>query len=75
MVGKFSRALRRSGLDELPQFWNVLTGRMSLVGPRPERAFFFDSYPELYRGRLAVRPGLTGLAQVNCRNTTGSSRK
>ncbi len=71
-IGRF---LRRTGLDELPQFWNVLTGRMSLVGPRPERAFFFDSYPELYRGRLAVRPGLTGLAQVFCRETTSVSRK
>ncbi len=71
-VGHF---LRRTGLDELPQFWNVFTGRMSLVGPRPERAFFFDSYPELYRGRLAVRPGLTGLAQVSCRETTSVSRK
>jgi len=71
-IGHF---LRRTGLDELPQFWNVLTGRMSLVGPRPERAYFFDSYPELYRGRLAVRPGLTGLAQVSCRNTTSVSRK
>ncbi|MBW7998237.1 MAG: sugar transferase [Candidatus Glassbacteria bacterium] len=71
-VGRF---LRRTGLDELPQFWNVLTGRMSLVGPRPERPFFFDSYPELYRGRLAVRPGLTGLAQVSCRETTSVSRK
>jgi exopolysaccharide biosynthesis polyprenyl glycosylphosphotransferase len=71
-IGQF---LRRTGLDELPQFWNVLTGRMSLVGPRPERPFFFDSYPELYRGRLAVRPGLTGLAQVSCRDTTSVNRK
>ena len=71
-IGHF---LRRTGLDELPQFWNVLTGKMSLVGPRPERPYFFDSYPELYRGRLTVRPGLTGLAQVNCRNTTSVHRK
>ena len=71
-IGHF---LRRTGLDELPQFWNVLTGKMSLVGPRPERAYFFDSYPELYRGRLAVRPGLTGLAQVSCRHTTSVNQK
>lgn len=71
-IGSF---IRRTGLDELPQFWNVLRGKMSLVGPRPERAYFFDSYPELYRGRLAVRPGLTGLAQVNCRNTTSVELK
>ena len=71
-IGHF---LRRTGLDELPQFWNVLTGKMSLVGPRPERAYFFDTYPELYRGRLAVRPGLTGLAQVSCRQTTSVTQK
>lgn len=71
-IGRF---LRRTGLDELPQFWNVLAGDMSLVGPRPERAYFFDSYPELYRGRLAVRPGLTGLAQVNCRDSTSVELK
>ncbi|MEA1996149.1 MAG: sugar transferase, partial [Gemmatimonadota bacterium] len=71
-IGRF---IRRNGLDELPQFWNVLTGGMSLVGPRPERAYFFDQYPELYRGRLAVRPGLTGLAQVSCRHTTSVNRK
>lgn len=70
VIGGLGRFLRRTGLDELPQFWNILTGSMSLIGPRPERAYFFDSYPELYRGRLAVRPGLTGLAQVICRSTT-----
>jgi len=71
-VGAF---IRRTGLDELPQFWNVLSGDMSLVGPRPERAFFFDAYPDLYRGRLAVRPGLTGLAQVSCRESTSVELK
>ena len=60
--------LRRTGIDELPQLWNVLRGEMSIVGPRPERAFFFDSYPQLYRGRLAVKPGITGLAQINGRD-------
>lgn len=59
--------LRQSHLDELPQLWNVLRGEMSLIGPRPERPEFV---PELeqslpaYRQRLAVRPGVTGLAQV-----------
>lgn len=71
-IGSF---LRRTGLDELPQFWNVFSGDMSLVGPRPERAFFFDQYPALYRGRLAVRPGLTGLAQVSCRESTSVELK
>ncbi|MBN2289241.1 MAG: sugar transferase [Candidatus Glassbacteria bacterium] len=67
--------LRRTGLDELPQFWNVLAGRMSLVGPRPERAFFFESYPQLYRGRLAVKPGLTGLAQISGRQQMSVEQK
>ncbi len=60
-VGKI---LRRIGLDEIPQLWSVLIGRMSLVGPRPERKVFIDEYPQI---RLSVKPGLTGLAQVNAR--------
>lgn len=60
--------LRRTGLDESPQLWNVLRGEMSLVGPRPERPFFVDKFSrELphYRLRLRALPGLTGWAQVN----------
>jgi len=60
-VGKI---LRRIGLDEIPQLWSVLIGKMSLVGPRPERKVFIDEYPQI---RLSVKPGLTGLAQVNAR--------
>ncbi|HEX6509921.1 MAG TPA: sugar transferase [Chloroflexota bacterium] len=63
-VGRF---LRSTHLDELPQFWNVLRGDMSLVGPRPERPSFTDELAEVipfYRLRLAVRPGLTGLKQI-----------
>jgi lipopolysaccharide/colanic/teichoic acid biosynthesis glycosyltransferase len=59
--------LRKTHLDELPQLWNVLRGDMSLVGPRPERPEFTPAleraFPH-YRDRLAVRPGVTGLAQV-----------
>lgn len=64
-VGSF---LRKTRLDELPQFWNILKGEMSLVGPRPERAYFyeeFETYIHGFRNRLAVRPGLTGWAQVS----------
>jgi len=60
-VGAF---LRRHNLDELPQFWNVLTGQMSLVGPRPSTPDEVDAYEPWQRRRLSVRPGMTGLAQV-----------
>lgn len=64
-VGAF---LRRHNLDELPQFWNVLKGDMSLVGPRPERPHFVDRFKEdvrRYMWRHAAKPGMTGWAQVN----------
>jgi lipopolysaccharide/colanic/teichoic acid biosynthesis glycosyltransferase len=63
-IGRF---LRRTHLDELPQLWNILRGEMSLVGPRPERPEFIPQLAQAipgYRERLLVRPGLTGLAQV-----------
>ena len=66
----FGRIFRRSRLDELPQFWNVLRGEMSLVGPRPERPEFVAELVRripCYRERLLVRPGLSGWAQVNYR--------
>ncbi len=62
------RILRRTHLDELPQFWNVLRGDMSLIGPRPERPVFVEKFRHEiphYTARLAVRPGITGWAQVN----------
>ena len=64
LVGRW---LRRVHIDELPQFWNVLRGEMSLVGPRPERPEIAEHLERLipaYQERLAMRPGLTGLAQV-----------
>jgi lipopolysaccharide/colanic/teichoic acid biosynthesis glycosyltransferase len=66
-VTRLGRWLRAAQLDELPQFWNVLTGDMSLIGPRPIRPRFFEELAaELpaYWQRLVVRPGLTGFAQM-----------
>jgi lipopolysaccharide/colanic/teichoic acid biosynthesis glycosyltransferase len=65
---KFGKFLRKTRLDELPQVINILQGNMSLVGPRPERAYFYDEFEKYipnFRQRLQVKPGLTGLAQVN----------
>ena len=62
------RFLRKPGLDELPQFWNVLTGDMSVVGPRPERKYFaelFNNRLPNYGIRHHVKSGITGWAQVN----------
>ena len=66
-VTPFGRFLRTTRLDELPQFFNVVKGDMSLIGPRPERPVFHDEFCRRIDGwdqRLAVRPGITGLAQV-----------
>ena len=63
-VTKVGKVLRRTRLDELPQLFNVLRGNMSLVGPRPERPHFVKLHRALRELRLAVRPGLTGLAQI-----------
>jgi sugar transferase EpsL len=60
--------LRRTSLDELPQLWNVLKGDMSLVGPRPLLERYLPFYTERERRRHAVRPGITGWAQVHGRN-------
>jgi exopolysaccharide biosynthesis polyprenyl glycosylphosphotransferase len=63
-VTRSGRGLRRTSLDELPQLWNVLRGEMSLVGPRPEEESVVALYDERQRGRLAVKPGMTGPMQV-----------
>ena len=68
-ITRAGRILRRYSLDELPQLWNVIRGDMSLVGPRPTVAWQVQHYDERQRGRLAARPGLTGLAQVKGRNS------
>ena len=68
-VTKVGRFLRRTSLDELPQLINIARGHMSFVGPRPTVASQVERYDDRQRERLAVRPGLTGLAQVSGRNT------
>ncbi len=66
-VTRVGRFLRRTSLDELPQFWDVLRGEMSLVGPRPEQLAFLEEYDTWQLRRFDVKPGLTGWWQVNGR--------
>ena len=68
-ITRVGRVLRRTSLDELPNLLNVARGEMSIVGPRPTLAYQVERYDERQRGRLVVRPGLTGMAQVNGRNS------
>ena len=67
-VTRVGRFLRATKLDELPQFWNVLRGDMSLVGPRPEVEEYVRVYEERFRRILEVRPGITDLASIEFRN-------
>ena len=71
----FGRFLRFSSLDELPTLLNVLVGHMSLVGPRPLLVSYLDRYNEDQLRRLEVKPGLTGWAQVNGRNSISWEKK
>ena len=66
-ITRVGTILRRASIDELPNLVNVLRGEMSIVGPRPTVQVQVEQYTERQRGRLAVRPGLTGWAQVNGR--------
>jgi lipopolysaccharide/colanic/teichoic acid biosynthesis glycosyltransferase len=66
-ITRLGTFLRRYSLDELPNLWNVLRGEMSIVGPRPTLPVQVEHYTERERGRLAVKPGITGWAQVNGR--------
>lgn len=68
-LGKFGRNLRATSLDELPELWDIFRGKMSIVGPRPLLVEYLLYYTADERYRHDVRPGLTGLAQINGRNT------
>lgn len=67
----FGNFLRSTSLDELPELWNILTGKMSLVGPRPLLPEYLPYYTPQEQTRHAMRPGITGLAQVSGRNALG----
>lgn len=67
-ITRMGAFIRNTRIDEIPQFFNVLKGDMSLIGPRPERAYFYQEFDKLlpnFKNRLLVKPGITGWAQVN----------
>ena len=71
-LGKF---IRKTSLDEIPQLYNVLKGEMSLIGPRPLRVHYLTLYDDIQKKRHNVKPGITGWAQVNGRNSISWSDK
>lgn len=74
-VTKVGAILRKLSIDEIPQLINVLKGEMSIVGPRPEVPTITNAYNPMQAGRLDVKPGLTGLAQVNGRSDISHGQK
>jgi lipopolysaccharide/colanic/teichoic acid biosynthesis glycosyltransferase len=74
-LSKTGRFIRNASLDEIPQLWNILKGDMSLIGPRPLLVEYLPLYDETQIRRHEVRPGITGLAQVNGRNAISWQQK
>ena len=74
-VTKIGRFMRKTSIDELPQFWNVLFGDMSLIGPRPDPLDDMEIYTEYQKKKLAVRPGITGYNQAYYRNSVEQNEK
>lgn len=74
-VTKVGRFLRSSSIDELPQFLNVLTGDMSLIGPRPDPTDWINKYPDDIKVFLNVKPGITGYSQAYFRNSVDAKEK
>lgn len=72
-VTRIGGLLRRSSVDELPQLFHVVTGDMSLVGPRPLMPHMLEPYPELRKSRCQMRPGMTGLWQISAREDNDSA--
>jgi lipopolysaccharide/colanic/teichoic acid biosynthesis glycosyltransferase len=68
-ITRVGRFIRKTSIDELPQFWNVLRGDMSLVGTRPPTVEEFKQYRTYHKRRLSMKPGITGLWQVSGRNS------